>query len=181
MRITRVTKKRRKYVVNVPFKIVWSIKYNLNLRRVELQKCVKKNIIKTVENVLSENIRTKKYYRLVLLDSNNSIERIYDLSKVKKMKMIATAYYPGDPLAWKDGKITFLGHKMQRGIVAVDPRIIPLKTRLFIPGYGYGYAGDTGGFMKGNRVDLGVNNVKEEKAWMFKNVVVYILENSEKY
>lgn len=116
MRITRVTKKRRKYVVNVPFKIVWSIKYNLNLRRVELQKCVKKNIIKTVENVLSENIRTKKYYRLVLLDSNNSIERIYDLSKVKKMKMIATAYYPGDPLAWKDGKITFLGHKMQRGI-----------------------------------------------------------------
>lgn len=95
VRITRVTKKRRKYVVNVPFKIVWSIKYNLNLRRVELQKCVKKNIIKTVEevfhdgdlyntNVLSENIRTKKYYRLVLLDSNNSIERIYDLSKVKK-------------------------------------------------------------------------------------------------
>lgn len=32
------------------------------------------------------------------------------------MKMIAIAYYPGDPLAWKDGKITFLGHKMQRGI-----------------------------------------------------------------
>ena len=55
-----------------------------------------------------------------------------------------------------------------------------MKTRLFIPGYGYGYAGDTGGVIKGNRVDLGVNNVKEEKAWMFKNVVVYILENSEK-
>jgi hypothetical protein len=42
VRITRVTKKRRKYVVNVPSKIVWSIKYNLNLRKVELQKCVKK-------------------------------------------------------------------------------------------------------------------------------------------
>jgi 3D (Asp-Asp-Asp) domain-containing protein len=97
-------------------------------------------------NVLSENIRTKKYYRLVLFDSNNVTERIYDLSKVKKMKMIATAYYLGDPLAWKDGKITFLGYKMQRGIEQpVDPRIIPLKTRLFIPDYGH--AGDTGGLI----------------------------------
>ncbi|GMO67670.1 MAG: 3D domain-containing protein [Endomicrobiia bacterium] len=190
--IMRVTKKQRKFIVNVPFKIVWSMKYNLNLRNVELQKCVKKNIMKTVEevfhdgdlyntNVVNEDIRTKKYYRLVLFNSNNAIERIYDLSKARKMEMIATAYYPGDPLAWKDGKVTFLGHKMQRGIVAVDPKIIPLKTRLFIPGYGYGYAGDTGGLIKGNRVDLGVNNVKEEKNWMFKNVVVYILGKSEKY
>jgi len=70
---------------------------------------------------------------------------------------------------------------MQRGIVAVDPKVIPLKTRLFIPDYGYSYAGDTGGLIKGKRIDLGVNNVKEEAAWMFKNVIVYILGKSEKY
>ncbi|MDR1926681.1 MAG: 3D domain-containing protein, partial [Endomicrobium sp.] len=99
----------------------------------------------------------------------------------KKMQMVATAYYPGDPLAWGDGTVTCLGQKMQRGIVAVDPNVIPLKTRLFISGYGYGYAGDTGNLIKGRRIDLGVNNVQEEQAWMFRNVTVYILEKSDTY
>ncbi|GHT25294.1 hypothetical protein AGMMS49953_09920 [Endomicrobiia bacterium] len=70
---------------------------------------------------------------------------------------------------------------MQRGIVAVDPNVIPLKTRLFIPGYGYGYAGDKGSLIRGKRIDLGVNNAKEEKSWRFKDVNVYILEKSDKY
>jgi len=192
VKVTRVTKKRRNFVINISFKVIWNMKYNLNLRKVELQKGIEKNVTKTVEeifhdgdlydsNVINKNITTRKYYRLVLFNSNNAVEKIYDLSKAKKMKMIATAYYPGDPLAWRDGKITFLGYKMQRGMVAVDPKVIPLKTRLFIPGYGYGYASDTGSLIKGKRVDLGVNSVEEEKSWMFKNVMVYILEKSEKY
>ena len=67
---------------------------------------------------------------------------------------------------------------MQRGIVAVDPEVIPLRTRLYISGYGYGYAGDTGSAIKGNRIDLGVNNPEEEKPWRFREVVVYLLEKS---
>lgn len=97
------------------------------------------------------------------------------------MKMVATAYYPGDPLAWRDGTITFLGRKMQRGVVAVDPAVIPLKTRVYVPGFGYGFAGDTGSAIKGKRVDLGVNNAEEEKEFMHKRVVVYILEAAENY
>ena len=93
--------------------------------------------------------------------------------------MIATAYYPGDPLAWKDGTETRLGDKMQQGIVAVDPKVIPLRTRVYVPGYGYGYAGDTGNAIKGKRIDLGVDNAIEEKHWMHKKVTVYILEKSK--
>jgi 3D (Asp-Asp-Asp) domain-containing protein len=41
------------------------------------------------------------------------------------------------------------------GIVAVDPKVVPLLTDLYIPEYGRAVAGDTGGLIQGKRVDLG--------------------------
>jgi uncharacterized protein YabE (DUF348 family) len=53
---------------------------------------------------------------------------------------------------------TATGLPMRRGIVAVDPRIIPLFTQLYIPGYGIGLAADTGSAIKYRRVDLGYDD-----------------------
>jgi 3D (Asp-Asp-Asp) domain-containing protein len=50
---------------------------------------------------------------------------------------------------------TATGTPVYMGIVAVDPRVIPLGTQMYIPGYGYGLAADTGGGIIGNMVDLG--------------------------
>lgn len=49
---------------------------------------------------------------------------------------------------------TATGRHVNRGIVAVDPKVIPLHTRLYIPGYGFAQAEDVGGAIKGNKVDL---------------------------
>jgi 3D (Asp-Asp-Asp) domain-containing protein len=51
--------------------------------------------------------------------------------------------------------ITATGTTVQKGTVAVDPSVIPLGTRMYIPGYGYGVAADTGGAIIGNIIDLG--------------------------
>ena len=51
--------------------------------------------------------------------------------------------------------ITATGAPLEKGIVAVDPSVIPLGTRLYIPGYGYGLAADTGGSILGYMLDLG--------------------------
>ncbi len=190
--IIRVAEKTETVSEVLPFIVRWSHKDSRNLRPVELQKGtqrVKTKLIKTIyhdgqvasRETLRERVTTKTAYRLVLLAKDGSWECIYDLSKAKKHRMIATAYYPGDPLAWRDGTETFLGEKMQRGIVAVDPRVIPLRTRVFVSGYGYGWAGDTGSAIKKKRIDLGVNNKQEEKDYMHVPVVVYILEKANSW
>jgi len=60
------------------------------------------------------------------------------------------------------------------GIVAVDPRVIPLGTRLYIPGYGEGVAADTGGAIIGNRIDLWMPTSTQAFAWGRRTVTITI-------
>lgn len=89
-----------------------------------------------------------------------------------ELSMIATAYTAG--CAGCSG-ITATGYRAGHGIVAVDPRVIPLGTRLFIPGYGPAVAGDTGGAIIGNRIDLGFNSLHDALRFGRRPVTVYRL------
>ena len=60
------------------------------------------------------------------------------------------------------------------GVVAVDPSVIPLGTRLSIPGYGEGVAADTGGAVRGAHIDLWFPSVAEALAWGRRTVTVTI-------
>jgi uncharacterized protein YabE (DUF348 family) len=71
--------------------------------------------------------------------------------------------------------IAATGVPVQRGIVAVDPSIIPLGTRLYIPGYGQAVAADTGSAVIGNIIDLGFAD-HEVPDWRSGWVTVYVLE-----
>ena len=95
-----------------------------------------------------------------------------------KMTMKSTAYSSSDKGV---SGITASGMKATRdpngtSTVAVDPRVIPLGTKLYIEGYGYAIACDTGSAIKGNKVDVYFNSVKECYSWGSRNVDVYILE-----
>ncbi len=71
----------------------------------------------------------------------------------RKIRVVATAY---DTSPAENGGYTIsaTGHKLRRGIIAVDPRVIPLGSIVHIPGYGEGWAVDTGGKIRGSRIDL---------------------------
>ncbi len=103
------------------------------------------------------------------------------------MVMRATAYdlsfestgkNPGDPYYG----ITASGTKAHPGTVAVDPRVIPLGTKLYIastdgsPDYGFATAEDTGGAIKGNKIDLFMKDSKACNNFGIRPVKVYILD-----
>jgi len=68
------------------------------------------------------------------------------------------------------------GTQVSRGTVSVDPRIIPLKTRLYIEDYGEAIALDTGGAIKGNRIDLYMDTKKEALEFGRRDVKVIIIK-----
>lgn len=89
------------------------------------------------------------------------------------MTMEATAYLPTDG----DGQcITRMGTRARYGVVAVDPNVIPLGTKVFIPGYGVARAEDTGGAILGNRIDLCMEDYDACMAFGRRTVPVYILQ-----
>ena len=86
------------------------------------------------------------------------------------ISMVATAYTAG---CYGCTGITASGFRAGHGVVAVDPRVIPLGTHLFIPGYGPAIAGDTGGAIVGNRIDLGFNSLRDAFQFGRRTVTVY--------
>ncbi|MCQ4935643.1 MULTISPECIES: G5 and 3D domain-containing protein [Anaerotignum] len=90
----------------------------------------------------------------------------------KAISAKVTAYTPFD--AGCNG-ITATGTTATKGVVAVDPRVIPLGSKVYVPGYGVATAEDTGGAIKGNRIDVCYETKNEAFSWGVQNVTVYVL------
>ena len=93
-------------------------------------------------------------------------------TRLRCLTMTATGYSPYEGSA--EG-LCATGMHAGYGVVAVDPRVIRLHTRLYIEGYGYAIAGDTGGAIKGNRIDLGHTTFREAADVGRHRVKVWIL------
>lgn len=91
----------------------------------------------------------------------------------RSMIMNASAYSAYDP---GNSHYTFGGSWLRKGLVAVDPTVIPLGTRLFIPGYGYAVADDIGGAIKGNKIDIAFDTHGEAMQFGRQRITVYILD-----
>lgn len=61
-------------------------------------------------------------------------------------------------------------------VIAVDPNVIPLGTQVYVEGYGYAVAGDTGGAIKGNKIDVHLPTKEEAYNWGRKTVNITIVE-----
>ena len=85
----------------------------------------------------------------------------------------ATAYTDNAQSQGKWVGQTASGMKPQVGVIAVDPKVIPLGTKLYVEGYGNCVAGDTGGDIKGMRIDLFKNTQSECTSWGRRKVKVY--------
>ena len=83
----------------------------------------------------------------------------------------STGKRPGDP----GYGYTASGMLAQRGVIAVDRNVIPFGTRLYVEDYGFSIAGDIGGDIRGNMIDIFVETAAEALQWGRRTVRVYIL------
>ena len=89
--------------------------------------------------------------------------------------MLRITTQPVRPSAGARSRVTATGYSLKGttatgvgvayGIVAVDPAVIPLGTRITVPGYGEAVAADTGGAVTGTRIDLWFPTQAEALAW----------------
>lgn len=69
---------------------------------------------------------------------------------------------------------TASGRYTSHGCVAVDPRVIPLGSKLYIPGYGWAVAADTGGAIQGNKIDVWFPSVGQCYQWGVRPVTIKV-------
>ncbi len=109
-------------------------------------------------------------------------------NKVLAMGSITEVSRGGDRMDFREAKFmqasayTYTGYRTATGVnpavgmVAVDPSVIPMGTRLYIEGYGYARAADTGGAVKGDKIDLFMEEYSQCVNWGRRMVKVYMLE-----
>lgn len=95
--------------------------------------------------------------------------------KGKEMYVTATAYTPGDSF-----HITAAGYNIRKNpnmkLIAVDPRVIKLGTKVWVEGYGIAIAGDTGGAIKGHKIDVLLPTRSKALQWGRKTVKIVVLD-----
>jgi len=95
---------------------------------------------------------------------------------IRTLTMVATGYCPCAKCNYPFyGQPSYLGYPLGYGIIASDPDVIPMGTRLYVPGYGEGIAADQGGAINGNRLDLCFDTHQNALDWGIKTVTVTIL------
>lgn len=132
------------------------------------------------KNIDADGIVGQGTLQMLLGDRGTEVSRGSAPGRYKAVLDIkATAYAPGPHDNGQWGNLTYMGTQIRPGVIAVDPRVIPLGSRVYIQfadGSGmYGIAEDTGGAIKGNRIDIAMVSVATAYDFGVQNVKVYVL------
>lgn len=126
--------------------------------------------------VVEENVLKEPVSRIVAYGTGGVVSRGgRDYRYSRRLVLTATGYTAGLESNPQGNGYTYTGMRAEYGVVAVDPRVIPLYTRLYIEGYGPAIAADIGGAIQGNRIDLCFNSLAEARAFGVRPVTVYVL------
>ena len=127
--------------------------------------------------LIRAEVAVKPKDRIILVGTRGvGVSRGFFSSR-RVLRMHATAYDPGPRSCgrYATGR-TCTGMRAGYGVVAVDPRVISLGSRLYIEGYGFAIAGDRGRAIKGSRIDLGYDTYRAARRFGRRYVTVHVLE-----
>ncbi len=118
----------------------------------------------------SEGWITSQYIKLTSTQSNvvNTDTNSTSHSVNKKINVVATAY--------TGYSTTSTGQKPVWGTIAVDPKVIPYGTKVYIPQFDRVFvANNTGGAIKGNKIDIFMNTKSECYNWGRRSIEIHVL------
>ena len=169
----RVIKREKRYEngIEVDNKVIYD---NVEIQPVQkiVERGTKKKEVVHVEDASSRQVISSAY------ENGNKINFLgkeYSIAYTKSVE--ATAFYnsgsngnhttaTGNPTVYNPSGWS---------TIAVDPKVIPLYTRIYVEGYGFGIAHDTGGAIKGNKIDIFMASKKDAYSWGKQKIDIYIL------
>lgn len=123
---------------------------------------------------ISETITEAPKAKIIDVGTRDTVETSRGSMRFSRVEMMeASAYLPTDGSA--EG-LTATGIAARRGIVAVDPDVIPLGSRVYVQGYGVALAADVGGAIVGHKIDLCMEDYSEAMRFGRRPVKVYVLD-----
>ncbi len=135
-----------------------------------------REIAKAKEEEKAREIAKAKEEERAKEASKNNIQ-----SAKRELTVVATAYTadPSENGTYGGRVLTAMGHDLTANpnmrIIAVDPKVIPLGSKVWVEGYGEAIAGDTGSAIKGNRIDVLMGSKSKAINWGRQTVKVKIL------
>lgn len=145
------------------------------------------NFTSTTDSILNDvSIHNKEVEEAKAAEQAKAVEEAANKAKEaqeKESQEVSSTYkatYTMEATAYTGDTTTATGVTPVRNpeglsTIAVDPSIIPLGSKVYIPGYGEAIAADTGGAIKGHRIDLFLNSENECNNWGRQNVTLYVL------
>lgn len=128
-------------------------------------------------SIVANAKKSKKAGSTATKPASKVLSRSTSTNAVKEFTVSATAY-----TAYCNGcsGITKTGIDLRKNsdlkVIAVDPSVIKLGTKVHVEGYGYAIAGDTGGAIKGNKIDVFIPSKSEAYKWGRKKVKITIMD-----
>lgn len=131
----------------------------------------------TTKYVNGKNRGTEREIKEWITEPHDSVLRLGTSGTGNSGEYIVARTFTANTTAYtaRNGARGALGLGVHFGTCAVDPRFVSLRSELWIDGYGYAFANDTGGAVKGNIVDLYMNSKKQCLSWGRRNRTAYVI------
>jgi len=192
----RVVRVREETIVEqeaIPFETAWVPDADLEVDQRRVQREGQPGIIaqrfriryedgQVITRTLQEAWRAREPESRLIAYGSKIVSRQVDTSDGprsywRKIRVLVTSYSAATAGKSSDHPqygVTRLGWQMRRGIIAVDPQVINFGTRIYVPGYGEGVSGDTGGKIRGRHIDVGYDET-DLQLW-YRWMDVYLLD-----
>lgn len=134
--------------------------------------------LKSWNNLKSDTIQPNQKLNITSTQKSENPSRAGSGDKVVKEIIVSASAFTANCNGCTG--VTSTGINLKRNpdikVIAVDPSVIKLGTKVYVEGYGYAIAGDTGSSIKGNKIDVFFSSTNDAYKWGRKTVTVKILE-----